>query len=271
MQFSWIVLILFAVGLFFLGDLFLDLLVDGFVRLITRRRPRNWFADYQRAQKEKSVAEPLKFSIDDLLGIGHIPWAQIYLFSLVVSVSLYVFTAQKMIFLVGILPVVVRLWLTNYRKRQLDRDVWAYLMDLRIRLPLGGSLLRSIKLLAADGNTRMAQLTAEYLKSGFQGDGLDLLEKLASDTNIPHLNHLVAWTHAAQEGVISVDKPFDAALARLREEMDTTQREHLQRIPTRLTIFVLPGLLGPAIVVLLYPMVARMLASLGGTGFGGGF
>lgn len=272
MQFIWFVIGLFTVGLFFLIHLLLDGFVDGLYWLFTRwRRSKNWFVDFQLAQAAKAAVDVPEFSIEDLLGIGHIPWLQVYALSFVVTMSVYVFTEQKMIFLIGLLPMALRLWLTNYRKRQLDRDVWAYLMDLRIRLPMGGSLLRAMKALAEDGSTRMAQLTASYLKSGFQGDGLALLERLASDTKIPHLDHLVAWTHAAQEGVMKVDQPFDTALARLRDEMDTAQREHLQRIPTRLTIFVLPGLLGPAIVILLYPMVARMLASLGSTSFGGGF
>jgi hypothetical protein len=45
----------------------------------------------------------------------------------------------------------------------------------------------------------------------------------------------------------------------------------MQRIPTRLTVLVLPALLGPTIVVLLYPVVARLLAGMGGAGWNGGF
>ena len=60
-------------------------------------------------------------------------------------------------------------------------------------------------------------------------------------------------------------------LERLQAEMYTAARENMQRIPTRLTVLVLPALLGPAIVVLLYPVVARLLANMGGAGWSGGF
>ena len=45
----------------------------------------------------------------------------------------------------------------------------------------------------------------------------------------------------------------------------------MQRIPTRLTLLVLPALLGPAIVLLLYPLAARLLAGMSGMGWSGGF
>jgi hypothetical protein len=82
---------------------------------------------------------------------------------------------------------------------------------------------------------------------------------------------LVTWTRAAEEGTLAADAPFEHALERLQAEMYTAARENMQRIPTRLTVLVLPALLGPAIVVLLYPVVARLLANMGGAGWSGGF
>ena len=70
---------------------------------------------------------------------------------------------------------------------------------------------------------------------------------------------------------MKVDAPLEHALTRLRGEMYTAARENMQRIPTRLTVLVLPALLGPAIVVLLYPMVARLLAAMGGMSWAGGY
>ena len=100
---------------------------------------------------------------------------------------------------------------------------------------------------------------------------LDLLKTLAEDTKIPALADLVAWTQAAEEGVMQADQPFEHALERLQTETRTAALENMQRIPTRLTLLVLPALLGPAIVLLLYPLAARLLASMSGMGWGGGF
>jgi hypothetical protein len=144
-------------------------------------------------------------------------------------------------------------------------------MDVRIALPLQGSLLRALQEVARRGSTRLARLTARYLGSGFQGSGLELLDRLAQATRLPSLADLVAWTHAAEAGTLASDAPFEHALSRLRSEMYTAAREQMQRIPTRLTVLVLPALLGPTIVVLLYPVVARLLAGMGGAGWNGGF
>ncbi|MBC8507903.1 MAG: hypothetical protein H8D34_23800, partial [Chloroflexi bacterium] len=45
-----------------------------------------------------------------------------------------------------------------------------------------------------------------------------------------------------------------------------------QRIPSRLTLLVFPILLGPAIALLIFPMAARLMATISGSsGWGGGF
>ncbi|MBU4353047.1 MAG: hypothetical protein KJ939_08275 [Nanoarchaeota archaeon] len=70
---------------------------------------------------------------------------------------------------------------------------------------------------------------------------------------------------------MKVDAPLEHALTRLRGEMYTAARENMQNIPTRLTVLVLPALLGPAIVALVYPMVARLLAAMSGMSWAGGY
>ena len=181
--------------------------------------------------------------------------------------------------LLAFIPFAVRAWLTGYRKRQLNAEVLAFLTDLRLacrcrgrscvpcRMSPAGKRHSSV----ASPGSRLAGITAGILGSGFSGSGLELLEQLAGNTKAPYLGDLVAWTKAAEEGTLAADAPFEHALERLQAETYTTARENMQRIPTRLTVLVLPALLGPAIVVLLYPVVARLLANMGGAGWSGGF
>ena len=267
MTLLWFSLSLFGFGLFILTFRLVSALVDAVSW--TLFRPRRQSIALLRSARESGGA--VKVVPDDLLGLAKIPWMQIYILSLAASLGLYIFTQQALMLFLAFIPFAVRAWLTGYRKRQLNADVLAFLTDLRLAMPLQGSLLRALQDVAGRGGTRLAGITARYLQGGFSGSGLELLEQLAGSTKVPYLVDLVAWTKAAEEGTLAADAPFEHALARLQAEAYTTARENMQRIPTRLTLFVLPALLGPAIVVLLYPVVARLLAQMGGTGWGGGY
>jgi len=258
---------LFGLGLFILAYLLLSGVYAGLGWLVTGRRRR--IASLMGATTRK--AAPYRAAQDDLLGLRNLPWLQIYVLSLLAGLGLYLFTRQALVLLLAVSPFAVRAWLANYRKRQLNAETLAFMMDVRIVLPLQGSLLRALQEVAKRENTRLAVVTARYLAGGFQGNGLELLERLAQDTAIPSLQDLVAWMQASEEGTLASDVPFEHALVRLRREMVTAKREHMQRIPTRLTILVLPALLGPTIVLLLYPVVDRLLANMSGMGWGGGF
>lgn len=265
MKIYWLCVILFGVGLFFLVFTMLSWLIDAISWRLYHRQHRLLAI----LTTNRSVAA--KVSPDELLGLGKIPWLQIYILSFAAGLGLYIFTRQLLVLFLAIVPFALRVWITNQRKRLLNVDVLAFLTDLRLALPLHGSLLRSLQVVAETGGTRLARLTARQFKGGFNGSGIDLLELLAKATQAPHLSDLVAWTSAAEEGTLAADAPFEHSLARLQAETQTAARENLQKIPNRLTLLVLPALLGPAIVALLYPVAARLLANIGGSGWSGGF
>ncbi len=289
----WLNAILFGLGVYILAFALLSALVDTLSWLLFRRSRRVLRILKAEGRNKPTVA--VQVTPNDLLGLERIPWLHIYAFSLVAGLGLYALTQQMMVLLLAAAPFALRAWLTGYRKRQLNVEVLAFLTDLRLTLPLQGSLLRALQDVANRSDTRpsmnshrpgvlpggqrpstgsgqrLAGITARYLAGGFHGSGLELLARLADDTQAPHLRDLVAWTRAAEEGTLASDAPFEHALSRLQAETVTAARENMQRIPTRLTILVLPALLGPAIVVLLYPMVARLLANMGGAGWYGGF
>ena len=265
MKLYWLSTSLFGVGLFLLLSTLLSWLAEAVPWRLFRRQPR--LLGFMIARR----AEAVKISPEDLPGLGKIPWVQIYILAFAAGLGLYAFTQQVMALSLAVVPFAVRAWMTHQHKRQLNMEVLTFLTDLRLALPLHGSLLLSLQAVAEAGGTRLARLTARQLKGGFNGSGVDLLELLARDTRAPHLSDLVAWTRAAEEGTLEADAPFEHALARLQAETATAAQENLQKIPTRLTLLVLPALLGPAIVALLYPVAARLLASISGSGWSGGF
>ena len=279
MAFFWISLALFGLGLFICTFTLLAWGLETIAWFFLRRR--RWSLALLRGERKDNKV--VQVTPDDLTGLGKIPWMLVYLLALAAGLGLYVFTQQMFVLFLAFVPFIVRTWLNGYRKRQVNAEVLAFLTDLRLAMPLQGSLLRALQDVArreaaqpskshsASPGGRLAGITARILSSGFSGSGLELLEQLAASTQAPYLGDLVTWTKAAEEGTLAADAPFEHALERLQAEMYTAARENMQRIPTRLTVLVLPALLGPAIVVLLYPVVARLLANMGGAGWSGGF
>jgi len=266
MEVFWLTTLLFAASVFIVSYLLLSWLVEATVWLLYHRRRRiPKLLELAEGAGKAQTHQPADLAED------RIHWPYVYALSLLAGLGLYLFTQQMMALFLAIVPFVLRLWLDNYCKRRQNDEALAFLMDVRIALPLQGSLLCALQEVARRGSTRLARLTARFLSGGFQGSGLELLNRLAQTTRLLSLTDLVAWTQAAEAGTLASDAPFEHALSRLRAETVTAAREHMQRIPTRLTILVLPALLGPSIVVLLYPVVARLLAGMSGTGWGGGF
>ena len=267
MKIYWMSTALFGIGILILAFTLLSFLIEFVPNLFFLRR-KEMLRFLRGTAKVDTV---VKVAPEDVLGMANIPWMLIYILSLAVGIGLYAFTQQVVLALLSLTPFAVKVWLTNYRKRQLNAEVLDFLTDLRLAMPLQGSLLRSLQDVAERGGTRLAKITNRYLSGGFGGSGLELLDRLAKDTRVSYLSDLVAWTQASEECTMAADAPFEHALSRLQAEANTTARENLQKIPTRLTVLVLPALLGPSIVVLLYPVVARLLLNMGGTGWSGGF
>ena len=206
----------------------------------------------------------------DLLGLKRIPWVGLYGLACLLAGLVYLQTHWLPGLLIALLPVGIRAWLINLRKRRLRRDTWHFLMDLRLRLGFKGSLLTALAEIAKDGQTPLAVLLRDYLQTDREG-GLAILSRLAADTRLPYLDDLIARVEAAQAGTLRLDEALRQAMLRMQEETETRQREQLQKIPARLILLAFPGLLGPALFVLVFPLVARVIAAMQGFSWGGGF
>ncbi len=262
MSFLWTNTLLVGIGVFILAYLGLQSLGERIFWFALKRRKANLW------RLRGATTMPDEEQKPEEAGPS---WAAIYLAGGMVGLLLYSWTGQIMVLGLILLPPALRSWLSAWRRRQLEADTLDWLIDIRINLPLYGSLLRTMQAVSKDSDTRLAQLTRRYLNAGFQGDGLELLKRLANETELPYLDDLLARVSAATDGTLSIDQPFEHALERLRSEIYTQAREHQQRIPSRLTLLIFPVLLGPTIALLLFPMAARLIATIGGAGWGGGF
>ena len=182
------------------------------------------------------------------------------------SILGYLYTMSLWAFGIIFLYIIARMWLRAQDKRREHKDVWLFLLDLRTKLTFKGSLLTALTDVAKDSRTTCAKIVQIYLDAGFQGNGLSLLGQIAQDTKLPFLDDVVARAEASASGKLSLDDALHQAIEKVQYEIDTAAKEQLQKIPSRLIIIVFPTLLGPGLVLLLYPVVDNLLKSLQGMG-----
>ena len=230
-------LALFGLGLFICTFTLLAWALETIAWFFLRRR--RWSLALLRGERKDNKVVPV--TPEDLTGLGKIPWMLVYLLALAAGLGLYVFTQQMFVLFLAFVPFIVRTWLNGYRKRQVNAEVLAFLTDLRLAMPLQGSLLRALQDVArreaaqpskshsASPGGRLAGITARILSSGFSGSGLELLEQLAASTQAPYLGDLVTWTKAAEEGTLAADAPFEHA-ARARWQL---RRDHAPMVDDR--------------------------------------
>jgi hypothetical protein len=213
---------------------------------------------------------PKKASQADLFGLNRIPWTALVGLAALAGITAYAQTRWLPVLLIILLPLGIRGWLVNLRKRQLARQAWYFLMDLRLRLGFKGSLLLALQEIARDGLSVLAGFLRGYVGTEQEGS-LAILSRMAEDTHLPYLGDLVARIQAAQSGTLRLDEALRQAMERMQAETETRQREQLQKIPSRLILLAFPSLLGPALFVLVFPLVARVIAAMQGFSWGGGF
>jgi hypothetical protein len=201
------------------------------------------------------------------------PWVTAYLITAPVLVLLWFalegMSIQMMSLAVLAFPVLVRRWILRQKRREAANEIRQFLVELRLQLSSGGTLKPALQAVSQYGPPNLGRLLRGRLAS--QENGAQVLRRLAEDTGSHWIMDVAGRAEAAQEGMLNLDEAVTQSIQRVTEEMDTEIREELQRIPTRLVVIVAPLLLGPALGVWVFPVVARTIASLEGVTFFGSF
>jgi len=236
------------------------------------RRPHlNTLRSYDRERANESETQ-ISTSMTELLGMEKIPWLYVYLGGAGLAFALYFGTRQVWVLPLAVLPLLYQTWLKRYRQRGLMQSIWQFLLDLRIRLTLRGTLLLALQDVVDQNPSKIAQALGKYLAAGYAENGMALLARLDADVpGLPFLSDLVTRTAAAQEGTLDMDQALRQVMESLQQEMKTASREQLQKIPSRLILMAFPALLMPALFLLVFPLAARLIASLQGLTWGSGF
>ncbi len=242
----------------------------GFVRelLDWMTKPRGILSRASAIAARANAARKPGFWMD-----AEFPWLTAYLISAPVVVMLW-FSLEGTSFQLGSLavllfPVLVRRWIIRQKRREAANEIRQFLVELRLQLSSGGTLRPALQAVAQYGPPNLGRLLRARLAS--QDNGAQVLSRLAEDTGSRWISDVAGRAEAAQEGMLNLDEAVTQSIQRVTEEMDTEIREELQRIPTRLIVIVSPLILGPALAAWVFPVVARMIASLNNVTFYGSF
>jgi hypothetical protein len=262
---SWLIFIFSGVGI----SLILFSLL-GFVRELLQwaGKPRGILS---RASALAARADLARKS-DVWIGFDF-PWVTAYLITAPVLVLLW-FALEGMSFqllalLVLLFPILIRSWILRQKRREAANEIRQFLIELRLQISSGGTLRPALQAVAQYGPPNLGRLLRNRLAS--QENGPQVLRRLADDTDSRWLADVAGRAEAAQDGMLNLDEAVAQSIQRVTDEMETEVREQLQQIPTRLIVIVAPLLLGPSLALLVFPVVARTIASLEGVTFLGSF
>lgn len=201
------------------------------------------------------------------------PWLTAYLIAIPAAVVLWFMlegaVVQSAAFGMLIAPYLVRRWMVRQKSREASNEIRQFMTELRLQLSAGGTLRPALQAVATFGPPNIGRLLRSRLAG--QENGAQVLRYLAEDTGNRWLEDIAGRAEAAQGGMLNLDEAVAQSLNRITEEMDTEIREELQKIPNRLVMIVAPLLLGPALALLIIPIVTRLIASLAGNSFMGSY
>lgn len=226
--------------------------------------------------EEKKVS-----SEEDLLGLAHIPWTNLYALSALVSLVLFALVGPYLggsgLFLLSLPALVwlIKRYLMYQRRRFMVSQARQLLVDIRLHMSLAGSLLLGLENIARTSSeaTPVYRALKRRMSGGSAKNGLTVLEQLAGDVKSVQLLRVAQRVRSAQQsaGVLGVDQAIASSIDELNDEIAGQAEEQMQQMPTRITLLAMPFLLGPIVILLFYPLVDRILSTLAGTAIGGGF
>lgn len=171
-----------------------------------------------------------------------------------------VFTGNLFAVLPLVLVFAARLYLDHEHRVRMEGETYDFILRLRMQLSLKGALLPALKELADEGSSAAARVVGIFLGTG-EMDGLRVLQR-AADAGVPYLKDLAARAAITRAASLSMDEALGKAIDDLREEQEAKMAERIESGPGRMILIAFPILLGPALVMVLYPVVTSLLAML---------
>lgn len=262
---SWFILLLATGGFFLLLYAFYFFLRDLFYWF---SRPKGTLS-----RTARQVARIRATAVHQEFMHFEFPWLLAYSLTVPMAIVLWLMLSgasfQYMALIALAFPLLARYWMARTKRHEAANEIRQFLVELRLQLSAGGTLRPALEAVALTGPPNLRRILRTRLSSSERG--AQVLQLLAEDTGSRWLKDVAGRAAAAQDGMLNLDEAVAQSIERVTQEMDTDIREQLEQIPTRLVVFVSPLLLGPTLALLVYPIVARTLASIEGVTFFGKF
>lgn len=219
------------------------------------------------AHSQKVAQE--EFTLDDLYGLGDVPWNLWRILGALIGVFLaYLLFAERNPALAtpglaGVfVPRLVQHFLVQRRRADVDRQVRDFIFLLRPALGLRGGLRPALEEVAERLSPGVVRERLNFRLEQAFVTPVEIIEALAADLRSVEMDSLLLSIRAARQGGMSYGEAVawaaEDAAAHIREQA----RMAIEETPVRLLIPMLVLLVPPILVLSLYPLIARLMATL---------
>lgn len=259
---SWLLLILSA------GR---DLL-SGLLQSLWWGRARRRLVELARQSREEQgpTSRPTE---EELYGLPAVSWPVLMVLAGLagLAVSTLAFQLAPFMQTMGLaaaaIPLAVRSYLRTQGERRLRQQVRRFITDLRLSLAFVRSLGQALYRLAGDVGdgspdprgilfTRLKQ----YLRTRMMPE--EILERLAADLRSDDLRELLDRVDAATRGSETYANALSEVAASMWADECARAEEEIQSAGTRMILPMVIAMMGPLLVIVLFPLVAQVLAGL---------
>jgi hypothetical protein len=252
--------------------MFLQDILSGLSRSLWWGQARRRFMELARqSHEETGPAHPP--TLEELYGLPRVSWPALMLACGVVglAISISVFQLVPLMQMAGVtaaaLPVAVRSYLRARGQRRLRHQVQRFITDLRLSLAFVRSLGQSLYRLAGDVGSEapdprgiLFTRLRQYLRTRMMPE--EILEHLASDLRSDELRELLERVDAATRGNETYANALQAVSVSMWTDEVARADEEIQSAGTRMILPMVGAMMGPLLVMVLLPAVARLLAGL---------
>lgn len=247
-------------------------ILSGLSRSFWWGQARRRFMELARQSREETGPTHPP-TLEELYGLPRVSWSALTLACgiLGLTVSVSVFQLVPLMQMAGItaavVPIAARSYLRAQGQRRLRRQVQRFITDLRLSLAFVRSLGQSLYRLAGDVGSEspdprgiLFTRLRQYLRTRMMPE--EILERLATDLRSNELRELLERVDAATHGNETYASALQAVSASMWTDEVARADEEIQSAGTRMILPMVGAMMGPLLVMVLLPAVARLLAGL---------
>ena len=208
---------------------------------------------------------------EDPFGLDLLPWPLIRAGGVVLLALIALATQPALLALAPagwMLPeLFLRRFLEARARSALRLEARDALMELRLLMAVGTSLGPALDIVARSGEGVLRRALREELGGDVYGRLPEqVLREVAGKLGSAELRQALARLESAQRGTETYASALSEAVAEISERIAEEAEVAVEGAPTRFILPMLACLMGPLLVIAIYPPLAGVVASITGTG-----